>query len=138
MSNQNDEINGLLASPGKSELADLIRQAIGAGPDEPVQIYSPPHKSRMDGKEVSYFPLTLDDFERLRTLPRKRLIDLGLRPWEPHGVKELLLFPYEWYGLIPDGFMLVDIFGTHEAFKRGVTDDDCRYGVLAYGIEAPR
>ena len=127
-----DEINGLLAPPGQSEIADAIRAAIGAGPDEAVSVYAPPHASRDDGKTVRYFPLNLEEFNALRTMPRKRLVEIGLRPWDEET--GLLLFPREWYPLIPAGFEVVSISGGREAFEPGKTDDDCRFGVLAYGI----
>lgn len=128
-----DEINGKLAPLGINALADAIRAAIGAGPFEDVSVYAPPHRSRMDGKEAAPAPLTCAEFDRLRTLPREKLIDLGLRPWDESG---LLLFPFEWYAAIPDGFEVVDIFGKTEQFVAGQTDDDCRFGVLAFGIVA--
>ncbi len=126
-----DEINGKLAPLGLNALADMIRSAIGAGPFEDVTVYAPPHASRMDGKEVTYMPPSRAAFEALRKLPREKLIDLGLRPWDESG---LLLFPREWYDLIPDGFEVVSILGESEPFVLGQTDNDCRYGVLAYGI----
>lgn len=46
----------------------------------------------------------------------------------------LWLFPYQWYPHIPEGMELLDINGETELFKKGVTDDDMRFGVLAYGI----
>lgn len=44
------------------------------------------------------------------------------------------LIPNEWYEYIPDGFDLVCISGKAEKFKRGRTDNDIRFGCLAYGI----
>jgi hypothetical protein len=128
---KSDEINGKLKPLGLDALADAIRAAIGAGPFEDVSVYAPPHRSRGDGTEAAPAPLTRADFERLRALPREKLIDLGLRPWDEKG---LLLFPVEWYDAIPDGFEVVDInYGT-EPFIAGQTDNDCRWGVLAFGI----
>jgi len=47
---------------------------------------------------------------------------------------ELWLFPAEWYDAIPNGFPLTCIDGTIEQFVRGKTDDDRRFGMLAYGL----
>ncbi len=44
------------------------------------------------------------------------------------------LFPKEWYNLIPEGFAMTDISGREHKFKRGKTDDDIRFGCIAYGI----
>lgn len=126
-----DEIKGTLRPLGINALADAIRSAIGAGPFEEVSVYSPPHASRMDGKVAAMAPLTRAEFEALRKLPRAKLIELGLRPWDESG---LLLFPMEWYTAIPDGFEVTVINGSIEPFVYGHTDNDCRYGVLAYGI----
>ena len=47
----------------------------------------------------------------------------------------VMLFPGEWYGLIPDGFKCTGLWGQEEDFiKGGETDDDTRFGCLAYGI----
>lgn len=48
--------------------------------------------------------------------------------------KDIYLLPAEWYNSIPDGFELVDICGKKEFFKNGKTDNDQRFGCLAYGI----
>jgi hypothetical protein len=48
--------------------------------------------------------------------------------------EEVILIPGEWYRLIPDGFMVTDIFGITEPFIKGETDDDIRFGCLSYGI----
>lgn len=126
-----DEMCGLLPPPGINDLADRIRRAIGAGSGEMVKVSAPSHRSRMDGTEITYCPVTREEFEALRTRSSTELTQLGLRPWDESG---LLLFPYEWYSLIPNGFEVVDINGNVEIFERGKTNNDCRYGVLAYGI----
>lgn len=46
----------------------------------------------------------------------------------------ILLFPGEWYGIIPDGFDVVGLCGERYKFKKGESDDDIRYGCLPYGI----
>ena len=73
---------------------------------------------------------------------------LGLGCWNNPGEPDedghplfrrntLWLFPAEWCESIPDGFEVVTISGRREAFKRGETDDDRRFGCLAYGILVP-
>jgi hypothetical protein len=80
-------------------------------------------------------------FSDLKDMNTKTLRELGLRPWNKAGEKPdyhdgrvLWLLPGEWYNSIPDGFELIDIMGEKEIFKRGETDDDIRFGMLAYGI----
>jgi len=50
---------------------------------------------------------------------------------------DIILLPGEWYNSIPEGFKLYSITGREERFKKGVTDDDQRFGCLAYGILRP-
>lgn len=76
-----------------------------------------------DGLEVNY--------SGLHNLRHNDLIQIGCRVWDESG---LYLFPYQWYDTIPEGFEMMCINGKPERFERGVTDDDYRMGVLAYGI----
>lgn len=65
------------------------------------------------------------------------IVDIGHKnaPLETDiGEDWVLLFPHEWYGLIPDGFMVTGLNGERYAFKKGVSDDDKRFGCLPYGI----
>jgi hypothetical protein len=48
----------------------------------------------------------------------------------------LWLLPREWYDAVPEGFPIVDISGGREEFKHGTTDNDVRFGYLAFGILA--
>jgi hypothetical protein len=48
--------------------------------------------------------------------------------------EDVLLFPEEWYQAIPDGFIVTGLYGEQYPFKKGESDDDIRFGCLAYGI----
>jgi hypothetical protein len=48
--------------------------------------------------------------------------------------EDVLLFPWEWYDVIPNGFVVTGLDGESYAFQHGVSDDDKRFGCLAYGI----
>ena len=48
--------------------------------------------------------------------------------------EDILLFPAEWYGIIPDGFIVTGLNGESYPFENGKSDDDMRFGCLAYGI----
>lgn len=50
---------------------------------------------------------------------------------------DILLIPAEWYNSIPEGFEIYGLSGEKENFKKGETDDDRRFGCLAYGILRP-
>lgn len=47
---------------------------------------------------------------------------------------QLWLIPGEWYNVIPDGFELITITGEKHLFQRNRTDNDTRFGCLAFGI----
>lgn len=76
-------------------------------------------------------PQTIEEFDRLKTLDEKILKELGMRRWDESG---LWLFPGEWYNNIPCDFIVTDIFGLSEKFIPGKTDNDTRFGLLAFGI----
>jgi hypothetical protein len=48
--------------------------------------------------------------------------------------EDILLFPGEWFNIIPEGFLVTDLFGEQYAFIKEKSDDDIRFGCLAYGI----
>lgn len=79
------------------------------------------------------------DFNRLHEKSATELFALGCRRWdEPDADGNVLwLFPKDWYGSIPAGMEVVDIFGEREKFEPGVTDGDYRAGVLAFGVLRP-
>jgi hypothetical protein len=114
------------------DFAEQFREAIGAKPGETIEIMTPQF-TRTDG----VVPVAaLDDFSALSKLSKETLKAIGCCPWdEPNDKGEVLwLLPGEWYDRIPEGFPLTCIDGKTEPFKRGETDDDTRYGCLAYGI----
>lgn len=114
------------------DFAERFAEAIGAQPGEPVQIITPQFK-RTDGLKV---PLLQVTFSNLPLYDAATLKAVGCQKWdEPNADGETLwLFPHEWYAIIPDGTPIVTINGEHETFKRGETDDDMRFGALAYGF----
>lgn len=89
--------------------------------------------SRTDGLQV---PLPVFDFGRLPQLSTETLKAIGCQKWdEPDADGNVLwLYPSEWYDHIPDGTIVTDINGKTEAFVKGQTDDDMRFGALAYGF----
>lgn len=47
---------------------------------------------------------------------------------------ELLLFPAEWYAIIPTGFTVISIFAEVLCFEPGKSTSDARNNCLPYGI----
>lgn len=81
------------------------------------------------------------EYDKDLGLNETELYELGLHPWgyekEDTGRdtgRQLWLFPLSYYEHIPAGFPIVSIDWTHEAFMPGVTDNDTRFGYLAFGV----
>lgn len=114
--------------------AEKFRDAIGLKPGEQLEIVTPQFE-RTDGKRVQYVPKTPEEFAALKMLSREQRKALGMGPWEKRdGEPELWLFPKEWYASIPADTEVVDIFYETEKFRPGKTDDDYRFGMLAFGF----
>lgn len=120
---------GVLKEASENDLAAAIREAIGADPDERVDVTTPQFERR-DGVEVEWHPKETADVYGLSDADDETLVDLGLRCWKD----DLWLFPVEWYDHIPDGTLVETIMGEVEGFEHGETDNDRRFGVLPYGI----
>jgi len=70
-------------------------------------------------------------FDILKGLKPETLKAIGMQKWD----KGHWLYPSEWYGFIPHGYIVTDINGKDEPFIPGETDDDIRFGCLAYGFK---
>lgn len=114
------------------DFAKKLAEAIGLNPGDQLEITGPQFE-RTDGITV---PLPICDFGRLHELAEQTLREIGCQKWdEPDEAGNVLwLYPAEWYEHIPDGTLITDINGKTEAFKRGETDDDRRFGALPYGF----
>ena len=65
----------------------------------------------------------------------EELEKLGCGPWDLNaGGDVLYLIPFRLYDLIPNGTKLVDISNKSFEFEHGKTDDDYRFGMLAFGV----
>lgn len=73
-------------------------------------------------------------FNNLKKLFHDKLLKLGMKIWDKKGGRVHYLYPATWYDEIPNGLLMVDIFGKQEIFKHGITDDDQRFGALPYGF----
>lgn len=114
------------------DFAAKFMDAIGAKPGEAIKVHTPQF-TRVDGLKVKP---PICDFDRIPELPEGTLKAIGCQKWdEPDSSGNVLwLYPHEWYNHIPDGTTIVDINGNVETFERGKTDDDMRFGALAYGF----
>jgi hypothetical protein len=111
--------------------ADDFAEAIGARPGDTIEIVTPQFEREQGEPAPCGPPESLADWEALTRHPVGVLRELGLRPWAEEGP---WLFPKEWYDHIPAGLSVVDINGASELFEPGVTDNDYRFGMLAFGV----
>jgi len=140
---------GALPPPGESDIADALREACGAGPDEVVQVVTPQFVRTAEMQGPSAPPSALEDWNALREMDVIALREMGLHPWDEPDLegKVLMLFPGEWYPHIPRGFWIEDLNSPvesdaprrirpreRELFEPGVTDNDIRFGCLAFGV----
>ena len=110
--------------------ANQLKAALGVQDGDTVVIATPQF-NRTDGKIVLYFPRTVAEFDALKVLPHDTLEKIGLGLWEEGHY----LYPKEWYWNIPAGYMVDVISDKTEPFVPGETDDDIRFGCLAYGFK---
>lgn len=131
---EGDRPEMLMLDASDPDFVAKFRAAIGVAEGEAIEVITPQF-TRTDGRVIAYFPRTAEEFDALKRLPEETLKRLGLGIWErdnegaPHW-----LYPGEWYSCIPEGYEVTDICGEREAFKPGETDDDIRFGCLAYGF----
>lgn len=116
-----------------SDFVEQLKDAIGIKEGEVLEITTPQFE-RTDGV-VPAFPDVA--FDKLHTLSKEALKGMGCQMWdEPDTDGNVLwLYPATWYNHIPEGTEMICIDGEVSKFKRGVTDDDMRYGALAYGFK---
>lgn len=111
-------------------LALAIREAVGAKPDDVIEVVTPqftrPRGAPMPGQP----PATLADWADYRTLSMDDLVSLGFGRWDDR----LALIPGDWHSALPNGLELVCIDGQPAVVGRDYIDDDIRFGCLAYGI----
>lgn len=110
------------------DFATKLANAIGLKEGEVVEFHGPQFE-RTDGIVPIANPSEV--ISMLPSMGKEALTKLGMGQWGENG---LWLLPYQWYDFIPEGMELMCIDGSKEQFKKGVTDDDYRFGCLAYGI----
>ena len=108
------------------QFPEKLIEAIGVKPGDKLVITTPQF-DRVDNIVPEQIEV---DIDYLKTLTPEELKSMGCGKWD----ENLWLFPYEWYEKIPEGTELESICGDIFLFQPGVTDDDIRYGLLAYGF----
>lgn len=114
-------------------------------PDKPEIAIVTPQFTRLKNDPIPAAPpADRAAWDALYTLDVIALREMGLGRWNDptnpdlddaaFGGRTLMLFPGEWYSSIPEGFTIFSIVGPITSFKPGVTDDDIRFGYLAYGV----
>lgn len=123
-----------MLSMGDPDFGEKLMDAIGAKPGDTVRVVSSPHERPKNFPQPKAPP---EPFESVRSMTVEELIARGCGRWDTTDKGIHVLFPKEWYDSIPEGFELVCISGEKVKFKKGSTDDDIRFGCLAYGIVVP-
>ncbi len=126
------------------DLAEKLGGAIGAEPGDTIEIVTPQFERPKNWPQPGGPPQTTEEWDALRYMTLEQLLALGCGNWD--GL--LVVFPGEWYASIPEGYQLHCISGEtlphlplpadRSTAKPGVdyTDDDIRFGCLAYGVKA--
>jgi hypothetical protein len=127
--NHLDSRHGLLPDSNASELAGDIRSAIGATPDEAIEVVTPQFGRAAGTPDPSCPPSSLEGFRALRGLSTTALMEMGVQQWNA----VLWLYPGEWFDHIPMGLDVVSIFGKAGVFNPR-TDNDIRFGCLSFGF----
>lgn len=138
-----------------NELVKWLKENIG----DSITIITPQFE-RTTKLEYEWKPQTIEQFKSVvNNAPWNILKGLGFGKWDTMNnlIKEnipkpkhnelrkaptklldidedVVLFPGEWYDIIPDGFMVTGLYGEQYPFKHGESDDDIRFGCLPYGI----
>ena len=113
--------------------AEDLMKAIGVEPGQSVEFIGPQF-TRTDGLAVTYIPKTTEEYLALPKMKPENLKKIGCQVWDVAGGKPHWLYPREWYEHIPAGHQILDINGNVESFEPGKTDNDIRFGALAYGF----
>ena len=121
---------GRLAFGDAHPIAAAIREHLGVGPYDEVRTHTPQFE-RVDGQLITFIPRSRSDWDAVKAAPRDILLSLECCVWDESG---LLLFPGEWYPYIPQGMKIRTINYEDKVFALGKTDNDIRFGCLAYGL----
>jgi len=125
-------MDALLDSNDKNFIEDLTK-ALGIKKGEKINIVTPRFE-RTDGRAISYYPNTKEEYKALKEMSPENLKKVGCQVWDEENGLVSWLYPHEWYMHIPDGLEIVDVMGNTETFKQGETDDDKRFGALSFGF----
>lgn len=78
---------------------------------------------------------TDEHWNSLKNLNIEQLSRMGLQAWDfKENVGTLMLFPYQWFDMIPDKFKVTNICWVECEFDKKTASDDRRFGALAFGI----
>ena len=123
----------LMLDANDKDFIDNLLKALDIKEGDILNITTPKF-ARIDGRIISYAPQTLEEYEALKLMTPENLEKVGCQVWEKTQETIHWLYPVEWYGYIPEGLQVVNICGDTEKFRKGFSDDDKRFGALAYGF----
>jgi hypothetical protein len=113
--------------------AEDLATLLGISPGDRIDFYGPQF-NRTDGIVPEACPSSPEEWKELHNSTHEALTAKGLGVWDKTDTYTHYLFPAEWYNFLPNGLQVTDICGNTEGFQAGVTDDDRRCGMLAFGF----
>ena len=132
----NEKYDFPILSMDSPTFAEDLAAAMGVQPGDTIRIVTPQFE-RTDGIQVPIPMFSPNQWANIYQMSDASLKELGIGIWDKDENGTHYLFPKEWYGIIPKGLMVKFIDGTEEPFQPGVTDDDYRFGCLAFGFYKP-
>lgn len=84
----------------------------------------------------------VDVYDESLNLTKEEILEMGMRVWGPEELdgektgRTLWLFPVSYYEYIPAGFPIVCIDWSRKVFNPHITDNDTRFGMMAFGVLA--
>lgn len=117
--------------------AEKLAGFMGFEKGDVINIITPTFE-RTDGKEIKYFPCTVQEYEALPKMDEKTLIDIGCQMWDEKDNMIHWLYPAQWFEFIPEGFEVYTIGERYVKFNKNTSDNDTRFGALAYGFLKPK
>lgn len=113
--------------------AEDFAKLLGIAPVDEI-VFTGPQFERTDGVTVAAPPKTIQEWAELPKLSSEKIREMGIGVWEKENGMTHYLFPKEWFNYIPQGLLCTFISGEIEPFDKATTDDDYRFGCLAFGF----
>jgi hypothetical protein len=123
----------VMLNASDNDFIEKLGIALGIEKGDTLNIVTPQFK-RTDGRIITYFPDTVQEYEALKNLDESTLEKIGCQRWDIKNNEIHWLYPSQWHAYIPNGLIVVNLMGKEAIFKKEKSDDDERFGALPYGF----